>query len=86
MNVQQATAKALLIDRDALAAAQADGDVLGAHGVLMDAYDTDVRGILADRRETLGLPRDPLRAFAESGYAAKVATERIGGTQASWGA
>jgi L-rhamnose isomerase/sugar isomerase len=86
MNVQQATAKALLIDRDALAAAQADGDVLGAHGVLMDAYDTDVRGILADRRETLGLPRDPLRAFAESGYAAKVAAERIGGTQASWGA
>ena len=45
------------------------GDVLGAHGVLMDAYDTDVRGILADRREARGLPRDPLAAFAESGYA-----------------
>ena len=86
MNVQQATAKALLIDRNALAAAQADGDVLGAHGVLMDAYDTDVRGMLADRRETLGLPRDPLRAFASSGYAAKVAAERVGGTQAGWGA
>ena len=52
----------------------------------MDAYETDVRGILADRRENLGLPRDPLRAFAESGYAAKVAAERVGGTQASWGA
>ena len=62
------------------------GDVLGAHGVLMDAYETDVRGILADRRENLGLPRDPLRAFAESGYAAKVAADRVGGTQASWGA
>jgi L-rhamnose isomerase/sugar isomerase len=86
MNVQAATAKALLIDRDALQAAQQAGDILGAHGVLMDAYETDVRGILADRRETLGLPRDPLRAFAESGYAAKVAADRVGGVQASWGA
>ena len=86
MNVQAATAKALLVDQDALKAAQEAGDVLGAHGVLMDAYETDVRGILADRRENLGLPRNPLKAFAESGYAAKVAAERVGGTQASWGA
>ncbi len=86
MNVQAATAKALLVDQDALKAAQEAGDVLGAHGVLMDAYETDVRGILADRRENLGLPRNPLKAFAESGYATKVAEERVGGTQASWGA
>jgi L-rhamnose isomerase/sugar isomerase len=86
MNVQAATAKALLVDQAELHAAQQAGDVLGAHGVLMDAYETDVRGILADRRENLGLPRDPLRAFAESGYAAKVAAHRVGGTQASWGA
>ena len=86
MNVQQATAKALLVDQDALAAARADSDVLGAHGVVMDAYETDVRGLLADRREDLGLPRDPLRAFAESGYASKAAADRVGGTQASWGA
>jgi L-rhamnose isomerase / sugar isomerase len=86
MNVQAATAKALLVDQDALHTAQQAGDVLGAHGVLMDAYETDVRGILADRRENLGLPRDPLKAFKESGYAGKVAEERVGGTQASWGA
>ncbi len=86
MNVQAATAKALLVDQDALQAAQQAGDILGAHGVLMDAYETDVRGILADRRENLGLPRDPLQAFADSGYAAKVAADRVGGTQASWGA
>ena len=60
--------------------------MLGAHGVLMDAYETDVRGMLADRREDRGLPRDPMAAFAESGYAAKVAAERVGGTQACWGA
>lgn len=86
MNVQQATAKALLVDQEALRAAQRAGDVLGAHGVLVDAYDTDVRGVLADRRETLGLPRDPIGTFKASGYAAKVTAERVGGVQASWGA
>lgn len=86
LNVEQALAKALLVDRVALAAAQQAGDVLGANEILTDAYETDVRGLLADRREARGLPRNPLRAFAESGYAKRVADERIGGTQASWGA
>ncbi len=86
LNVQQATAKALLIDRDELAAAQDSGDVLGAHGILMDAYETDVRGLLADRREARGLPRDPMKAFAASGYLDRIATDRVGGVQASWGA
>ncbi|MET0434203.1 MAG: L-rhamnose isomerase [Cellulomonas sp.] len=86
MNVQQATAKALLVDWESLTAAQQAGQVLEAHGILMDAYETDVRGLLADRRETLGLPRDPLKAFADSGYLAKIAEERVGGVQASWGA
>ena len=86
LNVEQALAKALLVDRDALAAAQRAGDVLGANEVLTDAYETDVRNLLADRREERGLPRNPLKAFAESGYAKRVADERIGGTQASWGA
>ena len=86
LNVEQALAKALLVDRDALAAAQRAGDVLGANEVLTDAYETDVRTLLADRREERGLPRNPLKAFAESGYAKRVADERVGGTQASWGA
>lgn len=86
LNVEQALAKALLVDRDALAVAQRAGDVLGANEILTDAYETDVRTLLADRREERGLPRNPLRAFAESGYARRVADERIGGTQASWGA
>ncbi len=85
LNVEQALAKALLIDRDALAAAARAGDVLGAHAVLMDAYDTDVRGVLADRREARGLPRDPMAAYAASGYPQRIAAERVGGTQASWG-
>jgi L-rhamnose isomerase/sugar isomerase len=85
LNVEQALAKALLVDRAALEAAAQAGDVLGAHAVLMDAYDTDVRGALADRREARGLPRDPMAAYAASGYQQRIEAERVGGTQASWG-
>ena len=86
MNVQEATAKALLVDRGALQEAQCAGDVLGAHGVLMDAYNTDVRPLLAEMRTEQGLDPDPMAAYAASGYAEKIAAERIGGQQAGWGA
>jgi L-rhamnose isomerase/sugar isomerase len=86
MNVQEATAKALLVDADALAAAQAAGDVLGANAVLMDAFDTDVRPLLAEVRTGLGLDPDPAAAYARSGYGAASAADRVGGQQAGWGA
>ncbi|MET9244434.1 L-rhamnose isomerase [Nonomuraea sp. NPDC003709] len=86
MNVQEATAKALLVDREALAAAQSEGDVLGANAVFMDAYNTDVRPLLADLREESGLAPDPMTAYAKSGYFEKIAAERVGGNQAGWGA
>ncbi|MFB9469841.1 L-rhamnose isomerase [Nonomuraea salmonea] len=86
MNVQEATAKALLVDRDALAAAQAAGDVLGANAVFMDAFNTDVRPLLAELREEMGLAPDPMAAYAESGYFEKIAAGRVGGEQAGWGA
>jgi len=84
LNVEQALAKALLVDTEALTAAQDAGDVIGAHDVLMDAFHTDVRGVLADRREAKGLPRDPMAAYRASGYAAEIAAARVGGTQAGW--
>ncbi|MEV5319531.1 L-rhamnose isomerase [Streptomyces sp. NPDC052687] len=86
MNVQEATAKALLVDRDALAAAQRDGDVLGANAVLMDAFNTDVRPLLREVREEMGLDPEPLAAYARSGWAEKIVAERVGGRQAGWGA
>jgi L-rhamnose isomerase/sugar isomerase len=86
MNAQEATAKALLVDRDALRAAQRAGDVLGANAVLMDAYNTDVRPLLARVREDKGLDPDPMAAYARSGYAERTAAERVGGRQAGWGA
>ncbi|MFD1543261.1 L-rhamnose isomerase [Nonomuraea guangzhouensis] len=86
MNVQEATAKALLVDRDALAVAQREGDVLGANAVLMDAYNTDVRPLLGELREEMGLAPDPMAAYAKSGYFEKIAADRVGGNQAGWGA
>jgi L-rhamnose isomerase/sugar isomerase len=86
MNVQEATAKALLVDHQALQHAQLSGDVLGAHGVLMDAYASDVRPLLGELRQEMGLDPDPLGAYARSGYGERIVAERIGGTQASWGA
>jgi L-rhamnose isomerase len=86
MNVQEATAKALLVDADALAAAQESGDVLAANAVLMDAYNTDVRPLLADLRVDLGLDPDPVAAYPRSGYAEKIRAERTGGRAAGWGA
>ncbi|WP_151772414.1 L-rhamnose isomerase [Streptomyces abyssomicinicus] len=86
MNVQEATAKALLVDLDALAAAQHAGDVLAANAVLMDAYNTDVRPLLRELREEQGLAPDPLAAYAASGWQERIATDRVGGEQAGWGA
>jgi L-rhamnose isomerase/sugar isomerase len=85
MNVQEATAKALLVDQSALTEAQQAGDVLGANAVLMDAYNTDVRPLLAELRQDMGLDPDPVAAYHRSGYQEKIIAERIGGTQAGWG-
>ncbi|MFE9045689.1 L-rhamnose isomerase [Streptomyces sp. NPDC007818] len=86
MNVQEATAKALLVDSEALTAAQAKGDVLEANAVLMDAYNTDVRPLLADVREELGLNPDPIAGYRSSGWAEHITDARADGQQAGWGA
>jgi L-rhamnose isomerase/sugar isomerase len=86
LNVQEMTARALLVDTVALTAAQAAGDVLGANGILMDAFYTDVRPDLAAWRESRGLPGDPMAAYAASGYEARIAADRVGGVQGGWGA
>jgi L-rhamnose isomerase / sugar isomerase len=74
--LQEAYAKALLMDATALAAAQAESDVVGAHAILRDAYATDVRPLCAKVREDLGGAADPLAEYRASGHAARVAEER----------
>jgi len=86
LNVQEMTARSLLVDRPALTAAQESGDVLAANAIVMDAFYTDVRSALAEWRESRDLPADPMAAYAASGYQAQIESERVGGQQAGWGA
>jgi L-rhamnose isomerase/sugar isomerase len=76
VNLQEAYAKALLVDREALRAAQEAGDVLGGHELLLDAYRTDVREQCAAARAALGAAADPIAALRGSGYAARMAEQR----------
>jgi L-rhamnose isomerase/sugar isomerase len=76
LNIQTAYAKALLVDEVRLAAAQAEGDVLGAHRIVLEAFESDVRPLLARLRRDLGLADDPVEAFRSAGYAAALARER----------
>lgn len=86
LTVQEMTARALLVDASALELAQRDGDVMLANDIFMDAYQTDVRQELAQWRASNGLPLDAMADYRASGYAEKVAKDRVGGTQAGWGA
>ena len=86
INVQAMTARALMVDRDAIDKAQRAGDVLGANDIFMEAFYTDVRPVLAKWRESKGLNADPIKAFNESGYLKTIAESRVGGQQAGWGA
>jgi L-rhamnose isomerase / sugar isomerase len=76
MNIQTAYAKALSVDEARVAAAQQDGDVLGAHRLLVEAFETDVRPLLGGLRAEQGLDPDPVEAFRAGGYAAQRAEER----------
>jgi L-rhamnose isomerase / sugar isomerase len=84
-NLQEAYAKALLVDRRALNEARHSGDVLGAHRLLLNAYATDVRPLCAKVREGMGAAVDPIASFKQSGYAERVAEERAEGVGAGWG-
>jgi L-rhamnose isomerase/sugar isomerase len=86
LNVQEMTAKVLLVDMGGLDAAEKSGDVLGASAILMDAYNTDVRPALAAWRESRGLPAEPFDSYRASGHLEKISAERVGGQQMGWGA
>jgi L-rhamnose isomerase / sugar isomerase len=76
VNLQEAYAKALLVDRRALAAAQAEGDVLGGHELLLDAFRTDVRPLCAQARAALGAAEDPVAAFRSGDWQARAIAQR----------
>ena len=76
LNCQEAYAKALVVPRKQLAAAQDAGEVLAAHKLITDAFRTDVRPLLAKVREEMGTPIDPIAAYRASGYEQKIRDER----------
>lgn len=84
LNCQVAYAKALLVDRDALRAAQREGRLLDAHRLLVDAFQTDVRPLLQQVRLEMGVPADPIAALQADPYPALIAKERgIAGQEGS---
>ena len=86
--LQISYAKALIVNRSALAAAQEADDIVTAEEIIKSAFATDVRPLLWKVRSDLSLPdpADPVRGFVESGYAAAKAEERGTGGGAGLGA
>ena len=78
VNIQTAYAKALCIDRQTLATAQAEGDIVGAENVLIQAFNADVTPLVASVLEESCLAPDPLAAYRGSGYQKKIEAERGG--------
>jgi L-rhamnose isomerase/sugar isomerase len=76
LNCQTALAKALIVDYKTLGNLQAEGDVLGAHRLIMDAFETDVRPMLTEVREQMGVPADPISELRSSGIEQKLASQR----------
>lgn len=73
---QTTLAKALIVDRKTLQAAQSVGDIVSAENVLVEAFNTDVGPLLRKVREEMDLPPDPLAALRTSGYQEKIAAAR----------
>jgi len=76
MEVVRAYVQAHLVDRAALAEAQANNDALRALQILKAAFRTDVSPILAAARVREGGAIDPVAAYRASGYRASVASQR----------
>jgi L-rhamnose isomerase / sugar isomerase len=70
-------AKAIIVDREALHAAQDGNDTMMAFQALRRAYNVDVAPILAMARMEAGGAIDVLAAYRESGYRARKAQERM---------
>lgn len=75
-NLQTAFAKALIVDRKALAAARASQNIVDAEMCLVEAYQTDVEPLLREVRREMDKPADPLAAHRASGYLEKAIASR----------
>ena len=83
-NLQTAYAKALIVDRQSLAEAQATGEINDAEKILQRAAETDVRPLLEQVRLEMNLAPNPLTAYRKSGYFEKISKARVGGESQGW--
>lgn len=83
-NLQTAYARALIVNRQALAEAQHVGEIIDAEQILQRAYETDVRPLLEQVRLEMGREPNPLLAYRKSSYFEKVSQERVGGESQGW--
>lgn len=74
--IASAYARALLVDREALRAAQDANDVMLAFRTLRQAYDTDVAPLLQKARQELGGAVDPISVFRASRWRERKAQQR----------
>ena len=79
---QKLFTKAQLVDRRSLARAQGRGDIVAAERILRDAYETDVRGLLAQWRVNRGLPADPVEQLRTSGVIKTLGKQRAAARKA----
>jgi L-rhamnose isomerase / sugar isomerase len=76
MVAQEIYAKAALVDRAKLAGLQQECRLVEAEETYRGAFWTDVRLVVQEWRVAKGLPADPLKALAESGYVERITSER----------
>lgn len=76
VTAQELFAKAAAVDHAALAVHQTNCELIDAEECLKSAFATDVRPIIREWRRSKGLAENPLAAFRESGYLAKISEER----------
>jgi L-rhamnose isomerase/sugar isomerase len=76
VTAQELYAKAALIDQQQLAELQQACKLVDAEECFRSALWQDVRPVVREWRVARGLPAEPLKALAESGYVEKVARER----------
>jgi L-rhamnose isomerase / sugar isomerase len=76
MELQRAYAQALIVDRQALEAAQDANNVMAALRIFKAGFVTDVSPILAEARRGGGGAIDPIAAYRASGYRARKTEER----------
>jgi L-rhamnose isomerase / sugar isomerase len=76
VSAQELYAKAALIDQARLAELQDGCRLVEAEECFREPFWTDVRPVVREWRVARGLPADPLKALAESGYVERVSRER----------